>query len=229
MANYTDHEIRRIEQDSTPTPTTGAAVLASLGAAIAAMFVFAWLAESVFHGGMTRFDASVRGWVHQFASPRMTTAMTAISHIGAEVLVAVFVVALIIFLRCRWTRAALWLVTSMAGALVLDLALKHGFHRARPVPFFGVAPHSYSFPSGHSLFSFCIYGVLAGLVARRIKSHVLAAVVWIAAALLIAAIGLSRIYLGVHYPSDVLAGYLAGAIWVSGLIAADRIRKRRRA
>lgn len=218
-----------IEKDAIPSPATGAALLASLVASIASIFLFAWLAETVFHGGMVRFDALIRGWVHGFASPPMTTAMVTISHIGAEVLVAVFATALVLFLVRRWNRAAVWLATSMAGALVLDLSLKHGFHRARPVPFFGIAPHSYSFPSGHALFSFCIYGVLAGLLARRMKSNLLAALVWTAAALLIAAIGLSRIYLGVHYPTDVLAGYLAGAIWVTALIAADRYHKHRRA
>src|SRR5260370_36869525 len=102
----------------------------------------------------------------------------------------------------------------MGGALVLDLALKYAFHRPRPVPFFGAAPHSWSFPSGHSLFSFCIYGVLAGLFIARVKSWPLKIAIWCAAAALIGMIGLSRIYLGVHYPSDVLAGYLAWAGWV---------------
>ncbi|MFB3918234.1 MAG: phosphatase PAP2 family protein [Terriglobales bacterium] len=89
-------------------------------------------------------------------------------------------------------------------------------------------PHSYSFPSGHSLFSFCIYGVLAGLLTARIRSGALRAVIWLLAAGLITAIGTSRIYLGVHYPSDVIAGYLAAAMLVSTLIAADRMRKRKR-
>jgi len=108
------------------------------------------------------------------------------------------------------------------------LSLKYAFHRHRPTPFFVSVPHTYSFPSGHSLFSFCFYGVLAGLLTRRLKSTVARVLIWICAALLISAIGLSRIYLGVHYPSDVIAGYLAASLWVSTLVALDRVRVQRK-
>jgi undecaprenyl-diphosphatase len=96
------------------------------------------------------------------------------------------------------------------------------------VPFFGAVPQTYSFPSGHSLFSFCFYGVLAGLITARIESRPLRILIWILAATLVFSIGLSRIYLGVHYPSDVLGGYLAGTIWVSTMLALDRLRTRRK-
>ena len=89
-------------------------------------------------------------------------------------------------------------------------------------------PRTYSFPSGHSLFSFCFYGVLAGLLTRRIASRIGRILIWTFAALLVAAIGLSRIYLGVHYPSDVIAGYLAASLWVSTLVALDRVRLQRK-
>jgi undecaprenyl-diphosphatase len=116
---------------------------------------------------------------------------------------------------------------AMIGAALLDVALKHAFRRPRPAPFFGVPlPLSASFPSGHALASFCFFGVLAALLAHRTRSYWRAALVWLAAAALIAAIGFSRIYLGVHYPTDVIAGYLAAAIWVGGLTFADRYRRR---
>jgi undecaprenyl-diphosphatase len=115
------------------------------------------------------------------------------------------------------------------GALVLDLALKYAFHRHRPTPFFGNLPTTYSFPSGHSLFSFCFYGTLAGLMAARTSSKPLKAVIYVLAAVLIFGIGLSRIYLGVHYPTDVVAGYLAAGIWVTTVVELDRWRSRRRA
>jgi undecaprenyl-diphosphatase len=111
---------------------------------------------------------------------------------------------------------------------VLDISLKHAFHRIRPVPFFVALPHTYSFPSGHALFSFCFYGVLAGLLADRTRSRTARIYLRLAAAVLIAAIGLSRIYLGVHYPTDVLGGYLAAAVWVSSMIAFDQLRFKRK-
>ena len=140
----------------------------------------------------------------------------------------ILVIALVVFLALGWRRAALWLVISQAGALVLNVSLKFAFHRTRPTPFFGALPHSYSFPSGHALFSFCFYGVLAGLLTDRIKSGITRGLIWMGTVILIAAIGFSRIYLGVHYPTDVVAGYLTAAIWVSSMIAFDRIRVRRK-
>jgi undecaprenyl-diphosphatase len=100
--------------------------------------------------------------------------------------------------------------------------LKHAFHRPRPVAFFGAAPSSYSFPSGHALGSFCFYGMLAAILAAPARGRVAKFCVWTAAVLLVGMIGFSRIYLGVHYPSDVIAGYCAAAVWVGAVGVLDR-------
>jgi undecaprenyl-diphosphatase len=200
------------------------AALISLGVAVLSLFLFAWIAEGVSHGRITGFDFAVRRRVHQYASPGLTTAMTAISFLGGAGLTIAAVVAVLLFLYFHWRRATLWLVVTIIGALVLDLTLKYAFHRARPTPFFAALPRTYSFPSGHALFSFCFYGVLAGLLAGRTRSRLARVLIWTLAGLLVAAIGLSRIYLGVHYPSDVIAGYLAASLWVSTLLVLDRMR-----
>ena len=152
--------------------------------------------------------------------------MFAATWMGSVGLAICAILAFALFRHFLWRRAAIWLLVTLAGATVLSLALKSAFHRPRPTPFFGAVPHTYSFPSGHSMFSFCFYGVLAGLLTARIESRPLRILIWIVAAALVLSIGLSRIYLGVHYPSDVLAGYLAGAIWVSTMLALDRLRTR---
>ncbi len=227
MRRDTSPELPAVEQAPASISFSRTAVLSGLAGAVGLLLLFAWLADEVFEGHAARFDASVRTWAHSFASPGVTRAMQFASALGSELLVAGLIVSLVAFLLLRWKRAALWMVIAMAGALVLDLTLKAGFHRTRPVPFFGATPHSYSFPSGHSLFSFCFYMVLAGLVTVRIRCLALRIVIWIIAAAVVAAIGLSRIYLGVHYPSDVLAGYLSAAMWVAAMITADRARRRR--
>jgi undecaprenyl-diphosphatase len=112
---------------------------------------------------------------------------------------------------------------------VLDLALKHTFHRARPIGFFGISPSSYSFPSGHALGSLCFYGVLAAILSARVRGRAARFCIWIAASILVTLIGFSRIYLGVHYPSDVIAGYCAAAVWVGMVVFLDRTLGRRRA
>jgi undecaprenyl-diphosphatase len=104
----------------------------------------------------------------------------------------------------------------MLGAAILNTTLKLTFHRARPQPFFDLlAPKSYSFPSGHSLASFCFFGALATVLTARIENKKINPVIWVTCGLMILLIGLSRIYLGVHYTTDVLAGYAAALIWIA--------------
>src|SRR5262245_35887147 len=226
--NAPGFEIPEPERPSRITALMEAGVAFSLAAAVLSLFLFGWIAGEMREGDTLKFDHAVRNWVHQFASPAMTRVMTAISLLGYNLLIVALVIALAAFLFLRWRRAAAWLAISMAGALALDLALKYAFQRPRPQPFFGAAPHSFSFPSGHALCSFCFYAVLAGLIAARTRSMFLRVAVGVTAAALVIAIGLSRIYLGVHYPSDVIAGYLAAAMWVATLLVLDRWRENRR-
>jgi undecaprenyl-diphosphatase len=216
------------EEMPQPTPLFEAAILASLGAAVLALFLFAWLGNEMLQGDTQHFDQAVREWAHSYSSPGMTRTMTAISLLGYNVLIVELVIAVAVFAKLRWRRAALWLTVAMAGSLVLDLTLKYIYHRTRPTAYFGMAPHSYSFPSGHAICSFCFYGVLAGLLSARTKPLAWRLLIWFAAAALVIAIGLSRIYLGVHYPSDVVAGYLAATVWVGTIIVLDHIRKVRK-
>src|SRR5512146_346392 len=214
------------EAEQKPLPRRlGRVLLSSFGLAVLAIVLLAWLADEVFEGDTRHFDLYVRLWVHQWASGAITLAMAMLSQIGSALFLAIATVLLALrFLMMRWRRAAVWLALAMAGAAALDLTLKLAFHRARPQPFFGVAPHSYSFPSGHALASFCFYGVLAGLLTVRIQNRALRVVLWVVAGFMVAAIGYSRIYLGVHYPTDVVAGYLAATVWVGALLFADRMR-----
>jgi len=224
----TSPQVTGPEETPKPTPLFEAAILASLGAAVLALFLFAWLGNEMLQGDTQHFDQMIREWVHRYASPGMTSAMNAISLLGYNILIVELAIALAIFAWLRWRRALLWLAVAMTGSLVLDLTLKYIYHRTRPTAYFGMAPHSYSFPSGHAMSAFCFYGVLAGLLSARIKSLALRTVVWFVAAALVIAIGISRIYLGVHYPSDVVAGYLAATVWVGTVIVLDHVRKVRK-
>jgi len=218
------------ELETVPKPTIllETVTLISLAVATASLVLFAWIAGNLSNAAIRNFDFGVRNRVHEFATPTLTQWMIRISFLGANGLILAAAIALIAFIVFRWRRAALWLVINLAGTLVLDLTLKYSFDRLRPTPFFVPIPRTPSFPSGHALFSFCFYGVLAGLLAGRIRSLRIRILIWTLAALLVGAIGLSRIYLGVHYPSDVIAGYLTGTLWVSTMIAMDRVRKRKR-
>jgi undecaprenyl-diphosphatase len=216
------------EQAPKPVGFITAVVLSSLAAAVGALALFSWIAEEMLEGATARFDMNIRMWVHGWASPPVTSVMKVVTTLGSQGLVVGFVIAAVVFWRLQWKRAIGWLAISLAGSTLLMVALKYGFQRPRPVPFFGPVLHSYSFPSGHSLSSLCFYGVLAGLITARVRPWWIRIVVWVSAAMLVVAIGLSRIYLGVHYPSDVLAGYAAALVWVSSLVVADRLRRTRK-
>ncbi|HKT68866.1 MAG TPA: phosphatase PAP2 family protein [Terriglobales bacterium] len=208
-------------------PALGLLLLGSLAVSVLALLFFSWLARGVFEGAFTNFDLHIRSTVHGYANPTLTLAMEALSDVGSPVfLSALFVVLVAIFLFVRWRYAAIWLATAMAGAVGLDVTLKDLFHRARPVAFFIPEPGSYSFPSGHALGSFCFYMVLAGLLTARMRNLPARILIWAFAALLVGAIGFSRVYLGVHWPTDVIAGYAAAAFWVAGLVTGDRYRRR---
>jgi undecaprenyl-diphosphatase len=224
MTASEDAPLPELETTPKSLPVLETVTLISLGVAVLSLFLFAWIAENVSHDRTANFDHYVRMRIHEYASPGLTKAMIATSFLGGDGLTMAAILAFAVFLYFHWRRATLWLVVTIVGALVLDLTLKYAFHRVRPTPFFVDLPRTYSFPSGHALFSFCLYGVLAGLLMGRVQSRLVRILIWAAAAILVAAIGFSRIYLGVHYPSDVIAGYLAASLWVSTLLALDRWR-----
>ncbi len=193
--------------------------------AVVVLIFLAQLTEWVLEGETRRFDDEVLALAHQHTSPLLTSAMKFVTMLGStEFLLPLGVcVGVIFFIGGRHRAMTLFAIT-MAGAVVLTFTLKLSFRVTRPQPFFDIhAPGSYSFPSGHALSSFCFYGALAAIIADRTRSHGMRVLVWSLAALLIALIGFSRIYLGVHYPSDVLAGYGAAFVWVMMVALVDRL------
>jgi undecaprenyl-diphosphatase len=201
-------------------------LLVSLVCSASFLILFSWLSEQVFAGDTQRLDSSIRMKVHEFFSPQLTRFMEVMTFLGSiGFLTSLFVILVAVWIAKGRKRPAVWMAIAVGGSVILDISLKLSFHRPRPIPFVGVAPLTYSFPSGHALSSFCFYGVLAGLLTVRIENRAIRILIWIVAATLVAAIGLSRIYLGVHYPTDVIAGYIAAAAWVSTLLFAVHARR----
>jgi undecaprenyl-diphosphatase len=128
-----------------------------------------------------------------------------------------------------WPRGALLVVVTLAGAGLLNWLLKFSFARVRPASYFDYPlPGSPSFPSGHALYAASVFGGLAVLLTARIRNRLPQLAIWFVATLVILLVGVSRVYLGVHYPSDVLAGYAIGIIWVTAVAFGDRLARRRR-
>ena len=188
--------------------------------AFACALLFMALAAAVLAGLTLAFDNEVRSQVHAYASRDLTQLASLFTLIGsAWIWAPATVVAIAVLWMLARRHAAIGLALCMAGAVALDNALKVAFHRARPLGFFAADPRTYSFPSGHALFAACFYGALATILAAELRSAAARKVLWAAAIATALCIGWSRIYLGMHYPSDVLAGYLAAAAWVQLLRA----------
>lgn len=198
--------------------------------AIAAVFFFGWFADEMRDGDTTRFDDSIRAFVHTFASPVLTEIMKFASFLGSTLFLVLFgIVVFGMFYYQKHRRAALLFAISSIGAAILLVSLKLVYRRTRPEPFFDtILPASFSFPSGHSLASFCFYLALAAIITMRIENKRFRILIWIFSAALVLLIGISRIYLGVHYPSDVVAGFIVGFIWVITIAVADRLLRVRK-
>ena len=207
----------------------GLRLMLGLLGAVVGLFFFGWLTEEVLKGETVKFDDAVRLFVHNLASPAITELMRFATFLGSTVFLCTLGLCVAVaFYLSGWRRAVILFVVTMAGAIALNFALKAGVHRIRPEPYFDTPlPSSFSFPSGHALFSVCFYGVLAWLITARIKSRAAQTGIWALAVALIFLIGLSRVYLGVHYPSDVVAGYAAAFVWVFAVAFSDSLLRKR--
>lgn len=205
-----------------PRPNVSGRILAALLAIAGCAWAFLAIAEEVFEGETRGFDAALLmafrnpadpsdpigpGWLEEFG--RDLTALGGVGVLGILTLAAAG------YLELRGERRSMWfLLVCVFGGMALSTLFKRGFERPRPdlVPH-EVAVYTASFPSGHSMLAAVVYLTLAVMIARVEPRRALKVYVFALAALLTVAIGVSRLYLGVHWPTDVLAGWTAGAAW----------------
>jgi len=202
---------------------------ASIGLVLAALSTWAFFAiadEVPERGWMVRADAAVTAWLQTHGTELGESIFVWISFLGAQVLATLLlIVAVTLLVRRDWRQLAVLAVTCGGGAL-LNVALKQAFHRTRPSFASEFAVTSWSFPSGHAMDSLIAYGLLAYWLQRRFPQR--RGLILAGAAALIFVIGYARIYLGVHYLSDVVAGYSAGGVWLAVCITGYRFAERRR-
>lgn len=189
--------------------------------ALAAVVIFTVLGLSVTRGTTYDLDIAIREAIHAYASVPLTHVMEFITNFGgAWFLWPSGLVIAAVLVRAERRREALLFAIAIAGSEAVNETLKMIFHRQRPEAYFGYPlPPTYSFPSGHSFVSYCFYLALAEILVSADWPTSRKIAVWTAAFLLILTIGLSRIYLGVHYPTDVIGGYTAAVAWTAILRA----------
>jgi undecaprenyl-diphosphatase len=193
----------------------GIYLVAGFAALLAACALFAWMADEVGEGSTQRFDTAVLSWFHDHSSPlldRLALEVTPLGSGGVVVMMVLMSTAFLWVSRHRFSVLLLWV--AVLGGEVLNWTLKSAFDRPRPSVFtWKTTASTSSFPSGHAMTSVIVYVTLAYLIARLETGRGMRRMTLGMAALLVLGIGWSRMYLGVHYPSDVLAGYAAGFAW----------------
>jgi undecaprenyl-diphosphatase len=182
---------------------------------IVAALVLLVLARWVLAGESMAFDLWIRGTVHSWASPFLTKAMLGITMLGSEwVMLPLGTVLVWRLATLGHRRQAILLAAGSLGAELVSHILKLAFHRLRPPVFFGLSPaENYSFPSGHAFVGTVFYGLLAVILAefyRRRRREAIALVL-----LTVLLVGFSRVYLGYHYPTDVIGGWTCAAGWLA--------------
>jgi undecaprenyl-diphosphatase len=195
--------------------TFGILILGGLTLAIIFTFGFAKLAGKVVSGSTTGIDDSTMRFMASHQVPWISNLMVEVTMLGTGIVVAMIVAvsALFLWLYSYRNSATLLLVTTLGG-LLLNNVLKLGFDRPRPQFFeWGTQVMSSSFPSGHAMSAAIVYPTIAYLAARLQKTRLARVLTLLAAAILVALISASRLYLGVHYPSDVVAGVIVGLAW----------------
>ena len=189
--------------------------------AFGAALLFAWFSWVASLAAPPGFDIAGRNAVHAFAAPWLTLVMRGASLAGGGWgLWPVGIVVAVWLARAGRGRDAGLFAIAVIGANLVSESMKLFFHRPRPEPWFGYPlPTTYSFPSGHAFVSFCFCLCLAEiLVDHDVDDDWPAAgkaALWSAALGCTLTVGFSRVYLGVHYPSDVLGGYAAGIVWTT--------------
>jgi len=192
---------------------TSLALLLRWAVLVSGLLLFFALAGGLVGGALGWLDGPLATVAHALRGPRLTAAMKLASLAGNGVVLTVWTVLAALTLRAAgFHRPALYVVVNAAGAGLLNVLLKLLFARPRPAVWARLSEASgYSFPSGHAMASAAIYGGIALAVSMRFPKLR----IWgpLLGTLLVFVIGVSRVYLGVHYPSDVIAGWACGLSW----------------
>lgn len=187
-----------------------------LGMSITFLYLFAELAEEMLESEIKRFDDSIIQFFYHIKNDVLDMILFIFTELGSVWFLTIFSIIIISFLwfkkRDKWS--ILFFIIGIGGGGLLTKLLKYYFGRERPSIDETIDAIGYSFPSGHSMGSLIFYGFLGYFLVR---TNLRKRIKWISLFIcgtLIVLIGTSRIYLGAHYPSDVIAGYLAGGIWL---------------
>ncbi len=177
--------------------------------------LFLFILEDVFDKEIMTMDVNGYQFIsNYFINENITPIMKVITSLGSATILIPFIILLLIFIKNNYLRLSICINIILATSL--NQILKFVIQRPRPTKYRIVDASGYSFPSGHSMVSMAFYGFLIYLIYRYVKNKYLKTILILILALVIVLIGISRIYLGVHYTSDVCAGFLLSLSYLIG-------------
>ncbi len=187
--------------------------------------LLAKLCQEIWQKESWSLDTKILVTIHQWASPALDRIMLSVTSLGdPEFVVIIIVLSMGLLLWQRRFPEIKILILACVGALILNQGMKLIFTRPRPTLWPSLLHEtSFGFPSGHAIGSIVLYGLLAYFYATHRPHH--AKGIYACSILLIGSIGFSRLYLGVHYPTDIIAGYITGWLWLITCIGLLRIQK----
>lgn len=199
-----------------------------------AAWVFTGIAEEMVDAEeLTVIDLHVAHWFNANAIPALTRVLLVLTHMHGGIGMTIMFCLLALYFHFK--KAPYWLLTllvAMPGGMFLNVLLKYTFVRARPVfdlPIIELGLSSYSFPSGHTAAATVFYGALGAYLWCLTRKWSLRALIGVGVVVMVVLVGFSRIYLGAHYLSDVLAAMAESAGWLALCITTVSTLRRRRA
>lgn len=187
------------------------------------LLVFAALSEDVLEREKFRYDTPTLLWLHAHSNSYLDGAMLFFTQIGGILLLGVAAVWCVVLWFTQRRHDARFVLLAMGGAAALNLLAKSIFARARPALWLSLAPEKdYGFPSGHAMLSSALVLTALVLLWKSQLSAPVKRILTVLGALFVLAVGLSRLYLGVHYPSDILASWMASLAWIALLTIFSR-------
>lgn len=211
-------ELTAFIKSSNPALLLSIEIVLGIVLTFSSLILFLKIRSEVLEKEFVDFDMQILKTVYTYRTPLLNEIMIFITNFGGMWMIALWVGIIIFLLIKRHTREAITLgfIFSMAG--IINTLIKLLIHRPRPFFHPLVIENDYSFPSGHAMNSFVFYMALVYLVYHFTKNKKITIIAMIIACILVLLIGISRVYLGVHYPTDVIAGYVAGLLWLVSVV-----------
>lgn len=217
--------LQKALKNSHPTYVLFLEIILGIFLTVISVYIFATIRSEVLEKELISYDTQISKFFFSQRSLHLTYIMIFISYLGGKVILIFGVLFATLFSLKHHKREAVLFLFILTMAVVINISLKNLTQRPRPNISPLVSLQDYSFPSGHAMNSFVFYTTLSYYIYHFTKSKKLAAAGAAASTSLILLIGISRIYLGVHYPTDVIAGYLMGFGWFVSVLLMEKTFK----